>query len=299
MEIYIAFVSGALSVVLLAVVYAADRYEPEPIDAIQNAYLAGLLAQLVVILGTTMIAGAMSWSGPWVLVTGVGVALVVPFQLSGRDEVDERFDGIVYTVAAMAGASCVIHLNNLQTISMAAPLDAALGSGAEPDLRDLMILIRSPAVSTELGSWLVLIATAVLVGAVLGSLQLRGMGPASIAPICAAVAVAAIGLDLAMAGHWIIRSVLALAALGSAVALNRRSVFRHRPQAREAETVILGFRTILVVLGAALLTAVILTSVTGPPEPTGDAAVGTAGVTVDLEACPPSGLCVRLGSCAT
>ena len=32
MEIYVAFFAGSLSVVLLAVVYLADRWEPEPVE---------------------------------------------------------------------------------------------------------------------------------------------------------------------------------------------------------------------------------------------------------------------------
>ncbi len=103
----------------------------------------------------------------------VCAALYLPFQLHRQPEMDERFDGIVYSVAFVGGATCVIHLNNLPGVIAASPYREALVPGAVPDLRDLLILATSPGFAAELGQGLVLILAAVFVGAVLGTLQLR------------------------------------------------------------------------------------------------------------------------------
>ena len=120
--------------------------------------------------------------------TLAGAALYLPFRLHRQAEMDERFDGIVYTVALVGGALCVIHLNNLPRVVAASPYRDALASGAAPDLRDLLIFAASPEFAAELGQGLVVIFAAVLVGAVLGTLQLRGWPPWNTASACAGVA---------------------------------------------------------------------------------------------------------------
>ena len=87
---------------------------------------------------------------------------------------DERFDGIVYSVAFLGGATCVIHLHNLPGVVAASQYQDALASGAAPDLRDLLILTTSPELSTELGRGCVVILAAVFIGAVIGAFQLGG-----------------------------------------------------------------------------------------------------------------------------
>jgi hypothetical protein len=265
-EIYIASFAGLLSSLLLGVVYLADRYEREPIDLIQNFFLFGLGAQLALILAGTALVGDLSWSGPWVLVTVVGSALVLPFQLHRQPEMDERFDGIVYSVAFVGGATCVIHLNNLPRVIAASPYRDALASGAAPDLRDLLILSASPEFAAELGQGLVVIVTAVLAGAVLGALQLRDWPPWKTALFCGVVALAATGLDLLTGGVWLVRGVLVLAAVAVAAAIKRRSVFKGRPEASERDVLIMGVKTVLVVLGAALLATVLLQAVVDQPD---------------------------------
>jgi uncharacterized membrane protein len=94
-EIYIASFAGLLSTLLLAVVYLADRYEREPIELIQNFFLFGLSCQLALILAATAVDGDVYWLGPWILVTVVGAALYLPFQLKAQTEMDERIDGNV------------------------------------------------------------------------------------------------------------------------------------------------------------------------------------------------------------
>lgn len=132
MEIYIAVFAGLLSTLLLGVVYLADRYEREPIELIQNSFLTGLVAQLILVFAIDLVAGPVVWDGLWLLATTVVVALVMPFQLHRRDEMDERFDGIVYTVAFAGGATCVIHLNNLPVLIAASPFRAALNPARNP-----------------------------------------------------------------------------------------------------------------------------------------------------------------------
>ncbi len=266
MEIYIASFAGLLSTLLLAVVYLADRYEREPIELIQNFFLSGLLGQLVIILAVTSVGGEVTWSGPWILLTMVGAALYLPFQLHREAEMDERFDGIVYSVAFVGGATCVIHLNNLPGVIAASPYRDALVPGSVPDLRDLVILATSSGFAAELGQGFVMILTAVFVGAILGRLQLLGWSPWQTAAVCVMVALATIGLDLLTGGSWPMRGVLAVVGLAVVLAVKRRSIFKDRPEPAERDVLILGLKTVLMVFGAALLATVLLQAVVEQTE---------------------------------
>jgi len=265
-EIYIASFAGLLSTILLAVVYLADRYEREPIELIQNFFLSGLLGQLVIILAITSVGGEVSWSGLWILITMVCAALYLPFQLHRQTEMDERFDGIVYSVAFVGGATCVVHLNNLPGVIAASPYRDALVPGSVPDLRDLVILATSSGFAAELGQGFVLILAAVFVGAVLGRLQLRGWPPWQTAAVRVVVALATTGLDLLTGGTWPVRGVLAIAGFAVALTVKRRSVFKDRPEPTERDVLVLGMKTVLMVFGAALLVAVLLQAVVEQPE---------------------------------
>lgn len=266
MEIYVASFAGLLSTLLLAVVYLADRYEREPIELIQNFFLSGLLGQLVIILAITSVGGEFSWSGLWILITMVCAALYLPFQLHRQTEMDERFDGVVYSVAFVGGATCAIHLNNLPGVIAGSPYRGALVPGAVPDFRDLLILATSSGFRTELGQGFVLIVAAVFVGAILGRLQLRGWPPWQTAAVCAVVALATTGLDLLAGGTWPVRGVLAIAGFAVALTVKRRSVFRDRPEPTERDVLVLGLKTVLMVFGAALLATVLLQAVAEQPE---------------------------------
>jgi hypothetical protein len=266
MESYIAIFAGLLGTLLLAVVYLADRYEREPVELIQNSFLTGLIAQLVLMLAVTSLDGAVLWSGWWVVITMVCAAVYLPFQLHGHVEMDEIFDGIVYSVALMGGATCVIHLNNLPGVIAASPYRDALAPGAVPDLRDAVILATSTGFTTELGQGFVLISTAVLVGAALGILQLRGWPPRQTAPVCVGVAFASTGVDLLTGGVWPVRGALAVVAIGAALAVKRRSAFKNRPEPLERDVLIMGLKTVLMVFGAVLLSTVILRAVVEQPD---------------------------------
>jgi hypothetical protein len=278
-EIYIACFAGVVSSLLLAVVYLADRYEPEPIELIQNSFVTGVLGQLALILAAASIEPELSWSGPWLLVTVVAAGLYLPIQLRDHREMDERFDGIVYGVALVGGATCVIHLHNLPLVMAVSPHRNALGSGAEPDLRDLFILVGSPGLAAELGQGLVVVLAAVMIGAVVGTLQLRGWAPWRTAVACLAAGIGVVGGDLAAGGSWWFRAALVGAALAVAMALKRRSVFRDRPEPVERDVLVLGLKTVLLAFGAALLATVVLQAVIdqpplggphGPVEPVAD-----------------------------
>ncbi len=266
MEIYIASFAGLLSSLLLAVVYLADRYEPEPIELIQDSFLTGIAGQLVLIFAASSAFGGMLWSGWWPVATIVVVAVYLPFQLHRQSEMDERFDGIVYSVALAGGATCAIHLNNLPRVMAASPFQNALSPGAEPDLRDLLILAGSPGFAAELGRGVVIILASALVGAVLGTLQLRGWSPWRTALACAVVGSAVVGVDLLTGGNWWLRGGLILTVLVVALAVKRRSVFINRPQPRERDVLLMGLKTVLIVFGASLLATVLLQAVVEQPQ---------------------------------
>lgn len=265
MEIYIACFAGLLGSLLLAVVVLADRWEREPLELVQDHFLAGLGGQLVLILLVTAAAGPVEWSGPWLLLTAVLAAAVLPFVLHRQEEVDERFDGVVYAVCVIAGAVCAIHLHNLPTLVATSPYRSALASGTAPDLRDLLIVASWPGFADELGRGLVLVMTSALAGAVLGVLRMRGWHPVRVAAVCVVLACALVGADLALAGPVWWRAALVVAAVATGAAVKSRSVFRHRPQPAERDLLVMGMRTVLVVLGAALLAMVVLRAAV--PEP--------------------------------
>jgi RsiW-degrading membrane proteinase PrsW (M82 family) len=264
--IYIASFASLLSMVVLVTVYLADRYEREPIELIQSCFLLGALGQLVLVLVANTVVAGVSWSGPWVLLTVTCAALYLPFHLSRLTEMDERFDGIVYTVAFLAGAGCVIHLNNLPQVVATSPFHAALAATAEPDLRDLLILATTPELGTELGQGLTIILAAVLVGATIGILQQRGWSPSRISAAAVVVGLAAIGLDLLTGGVWPLRTMLAVVAVAVAVAIKRRSVFKDQPEPHERDLLVMGIKTLLIVFGVALLAMVLLQSLTPQPD---------------------------------
>ncbi|MDX2437541.1 MAG: hypothetical protein QNL88_10885 [Acidobacteriota bacterium] len=265
MEIYIASFAGLLSSLLLTIVYLADRYEREPIDLIQNFFLSGLLFQLVLILAVNALGGAGPWSGAWLLVTVGCAAIYLPYQLRKQAEMDERFDGIVYSVAFLGGATCVIHLQNLPGVVAASQYRDALASGVAPDLRDLLILITSPGLSAELGHGCVVILAAVFVGAVIGAFQLGGRTLLQTVVVSVVTGGAVLGIDLATGGSWTIRGVMAVAAFGVVLAFKRRSVFKDRPQPLERDVLVLAVKTVLVVFGAALLATVLLQTIAEDP----------------------------------
>ena len=266
MLVYLPVVATLLSLGMLALVYAADLYEREPIERIQNWFLLGFLVQLVLILIIDGVTGLDLWSGAWILVTVGVAAIALPFSLRHESELDERFDGIVYTVACLAGATSVIHVHNLPKITAASVFGSVLAPDTAPGLRDLLILAGSEAFAADLAQGLAILVAAVLIGATLGVLQLGGRRPAIAAAACLAVGLAAAGLELISGGSWGVRATLVVAACTVAILLKRRSVFRKGPQTTESEILVQGVKTVLMVLGATLLAAAVLAAMAPPPD---------------------------------
>ncbi len=272
MIIYVAAVTALLSLLVLAMVYLADLFEREPLDLIQNAFLAGLATQLVLVLGAHRLGAIEAWSGWLYLLTLVALAVVLPTLLAEEKEVDERFDGVVYAVAFTVGAASVVHLFNLPRAAARYPESVALGGGEAPGVRDLLLLISAPGPRGELGDLFALLLVAVLAGAVLGTLKLAGRPlPQQIAGTLVAAGLLG-GIELATGGGWTVRILLAIAAVATTVALKRGSVFRHRQQQPEREVFLGALKTALMIFGAIVVALALLMSLTGswapatPPE---------------------------------
>jgi hypothetical protein len=257
-EVYLATFAGLLSVALLSVVCFADRYEREPVELIQNSFLSGLFGQLVLILALSAIDTDIYWSGTWLFLTVSLAAVYLSHQLYRHTEMDERFDGIVYSVALIAGAVCVIHVHNISQLISASPYRDAVASGVKPDLRDLLIFATTTGFKTELGHELVLVLTAVFVGGAIGILQTRGWSPLRLALFCLLIADSIAGIDYLSGGSWMFRTPLLIAALTFGFLIKRRSVFKNRPEPNERDLVVQGVKTVLIIFGAVLLTTVLL-----------------------------------------
>lgn len=267
MIVYVAVSTAVMSLLVLALVYVADLWEREPLDLLQNAFLAGVATQLVLVLGVDRLAGIESWSGWLYLLTVASLAVVVPVLLAAAEEVDERFDGIVYAVAFTVGAAAVAHLFNLPQAAARHPELAVLGSGEAPRARDLLLLVASPGPRGLLGDLSALLLVAVLAGAVLGTLKLRGRPLLHQVAGTLGAAVLLGAADLALDGWWPARLALAAAALGAAVALKRRSVFRRRRQPPEREVFLGAVKTGLLILGAIVLALSLVMSLTDAWDP--------------------------------
>ncbi len=262
MIIYVAVLTALLGLLVLAMVYLADFWEREPLELIQNVFLAGLATQLVLVLGGHRLAGVEAWSGWLYPVTLAALAVVLPILLAEEKEVDERFDGIVYAVAFAVGAASVVHLFNLPGAAARCPEWVVLGAGEAPGARDLLLLISAPGPRGELADLLALLLVAVLAGAVLGALKLRGrpLGHQIGGTLLAGTLLA--GADAATGGGWPIRLALATAAVAATVVLKRKSVFRQRAQPPEREIFLGALKTGLLIFGAIVLALALLMSLT-------------------------------------
>ncbi len=266
MLIYLPIVASFLSLMMLALVYAADHYEREPIERLQSWFLLGVLVQLILILTCDAIVGIDLWSGRWILLSVGVAALVLPLLLKNENELDERFDGIIYTVACLGGATSVIHVHNLPKITATSPIGSVLDSDAAPGLRDLVLLVGSPSFAADLGQGLTILLVAMLIGATFGILHFGGRSPITIAASCFAVGFGATSVELLSGGTWMVRLGLAIVACTLAFFVKRRSVFRNRPQVTENEVLIQGVKTVLMVLGATLVAAALFTAVSPVPD---------------------------------
>ncbi len=262
MIIYVAVLTALLALLVLAMVYLADFWEREPLDLIQNVFLAGLGIQLVLVLGGHRLAGIEAWSGWLGLGTLAALAVVLPILLAEEKEVDERFDGVVYAVAFAAGAASVVHLFNLPGAAARYPERVVLGGGETPGARDLLLLLSAPGPRAELADLLALLLVAALVGAVLGTLKLQGRSLRYQVGGMLLAAVVLGGADVAAGGWWPVRLVLAAAVVAVTIALKRGSVYRRRAQPPEREIFLGALKTGLMIFGAIVLALALLMSLT-------------------------------------
>lgn len=267
MIIYVATLTALLSLLVLAMVYLADRFEREPLELIQNAFLAGLVTQLVLVLGVDQLFGLDAWSGWLYLLTLSALASILPALLAEEKEVDERFDGVVYAVAFTVGAASVVHLFNLPRAAAQYPESVVLGGSEVPDVRDLLLLLSAPGPRGELGDLSMLVLVALLAGAVLGMLKLQDRPV--IQQIGGMLLAAGLlgGMDLAAGGGWPVRVLFAGAAVATSVVLKSRSAFRHRPQQPERELFLGGMKTALLIFGAIVVALALLMSLTDSWKP--------------------------------
>ena len=262
MIIYIAALTTVLCLWVLALIYLADLWEREPLDLIQNVFLAGLVAQLALILAVDQLLGLESWSGWLYALTAAALAGLLPAILAEEKELDERFDGVVYAVAFTAGAASVIHLFNLPGAAARHPELVVLDASTAPGFRDLWLLVSATGPRGELIDLLTLLLISIPAGAVLGTLKLRGRPLGGQIAGTLLVALALVAVDLAAGGWWAVRLALAAGALVTAVALKRASVFRHGQPQPEREVFLGALKTGLMIFGAIVLALALLLGLT-------------------------------------
>lgn len=254
---YLALFSALMVAVVLAAVVLSDRWEREPLELVQGCYSLGFMYQLLVTLPAAAWTRGDGWS---VVLAGFAVlaaAVAVPLHMAGRAELDEPYDGIVYSVAFMSGAGCLVHLWGLP---------AVIGGSAHPRLwsvdvvgvRDLGILLAAPAAGRSVLAYLVLIAAAALGGSAFGSLHCRGASRSSMVGAGAAVSLVVWGLNRALGHWWPVGVGTVLAAVAVAWALKRRSPFRAHAEHSEGDLVVKTVNSGLLVLGSVTLALVLL-----------------------------------------
>ena len=258
MIIYLAVFAGLLAATVLALVYVADLYEREPLALIENAFLAGVIAQLVLVLAAGALFELAAWNGWWSGLTVLVLAVLLARLAPAMGELDERFDGIVYGVALAAGAACVLHLHNLPEAIAGSPHAAVFAVGAAPDLRDLLLVLGARGPRSDLADQLVLVLQMAVVGGCLGIVYRSGARGWRVIGVCVGVGSAMWAIDRVFAGAWPSRVVLAAAAVLLGVILKRRSVHRAHPEAIEVDVGVKLLKTGLIVFGAMTLALALL-----------------------------------------
>ena len=260
MIVYVAVLTTLFSLLVLAMVYLADLWEREPLDLIQYTFLAGLGAQLLLVLTFHVIGDVGAWSGWAYLVTLAVLSLYLPALLATEDELNEAFDGVVYAVAFAAGAGSVVHLFNLPGLVAPYPERAVLGG--TPGVGDLLRLSALPEPRGELADLLALLGVAAVAGAVLGVLRLQGRPLVQQMAGTLATALLLGGVDLLVGGILPVRLVLAAGTVVVAVVCKRQSQFRHHLPPPRSEVFLDTVRSALVILGAITLVLALLMGLT-------------------------------------
>jgi hypothetical protein len=250
MIIYVAVFAGLLAAAVLALIWVADLYEREPLELIENAFVAGLVAQLLLLLAVGAATDLLVWHGGWSGLTIVVLCALVCRLAPAMGELDERFDGIVYAVTIAAGAACVSHMHNLPTALAVSPHADVFAATAAPDLRDLVLVLGASGPRSDLAVQLVLVLQMAVVGGCLGVAYRYGARGWRLTGLCTSVGVVLWAADQLLDGAWPARVVLAVVAIVFGTVLKRMSVHRRAPEAAEADLMVKLLKTALVVFGA-------------------------------------------------
>ncbi len=278
MIIYVAVFAGLLAATVLALIWAADLYEREPLELIENAFLSGVVAQLLLLLAVGAATDLLVWNGGWSGLTMVVLCALVCRLAPAMGELDERFDGIVYAVAIAAGAACVSHMHNLPTALAVSPHADVFAATAAPDLRDLVLVLGASGPRSDLIAQLVLVLQMGVVGGCLGVAYRRGLRGWRLTGLCTAAGVALWAGDELLSGAWLARVVLAVVAIGLGAVLKRLSVHRRAPEAAETDLMVKLLKTALVVFGALTVSLALMVALSDSWRVLRQTPEGAAGV---------------------
>ena len=263
MIVFLVVVSGASSLIALLAAWASDTWEREPLESVENVLLLGVAVQVALVLLARWAAGFDAWGALGLLGVALPAGILVPFAAAKLSELDEPYDGVVYSVAFASGSSLVLLLWDVPVLAREAG-GAALQPGVVLGLRDLVALLGAPAVVARLGAHAAAVAVAVLTGALYGVLV--GVRDRRRAPLALAGGLLAALLslaDLLVQGAWWGRVGLAVLAVIAAFVLKSRSPFRSRPKAPQTDLAVEGVKAALLVIGACFVALCLLASVAG------------------------------------
>ena len=263
MIVFLVVVSGASSLIALLAAWASDTWEREPLESVENVLLLGVAVQVALVLLARWAAGFDAWGALGLLGVALPAGILVPFAAAKLSELDEPYDGVVYSVAFASGSSLVLLLWDVPVLAREAG-GAALQPGVVLGLRDLVALLGAPAVVARLGAHAAAVAVAVLTGALYGVLV--GVRDQRRAPLALAGGLLAALLslaDLLVQGAWWGRVGLAVLAVIAAFVLKSRSPFRSRPKAPQTDLAVEGVKAALLVIGACFVALCLLASVAG------------------------------------
>lgn len=254
---YLLLVSTLMVAIVLAAVLLFDRHDREPLELVQSCFSLGLLCQLLVALPVAAWTRGEGWGTVLAGFAVLAAMVVVPLRKAGHPELDEPYDGIVYSVAFISGAGCVLHLWNLPAL-VDGSVHPRLWTVDVVGIRDLSILLTSPAVGRVALDYLALVAAAALGGAVFGKLHYRGKFSPRAVLLSAVTALGVWGLNQAFTDWWPVAAGTVAAAVAAAIFLKRRSPFRGDAKEPEEDLPIKVVNSLLLVLGSVTLALVLL-----------------------------------------
>ncbi len=264
MIVFLVFLAAITAATTLWIAWLSDSWEREPVRAIEDFFLQGVLTQFVLVSLGQRLLGFENWSALGLGAVLVPAALLLPTLLATHAEFDEAYDGIVYAVAFVAGASLVLTLWDIPDLVRDAS-GATLPPGALLGPRDLLLAVTAPSILARIGLHISVMAVAGLAGAVLGMARHRyaqtkiaGSGAMLLVVVTVVAAERIAGSPSWL--HW----GLVLAVGIAAYIVKQRSPFKGRPEALESEVVVKAFKATLMVVGAAVLVLSLLGTLVAP-----------------------------------